>query len=50
MLDHERVLAKLDELEGYLRELEAIAPRNLTDYRRIEKKRACERLVQIAVA
>ena len=49
MLDRERVLAKLDELEGYLRELEAIAPRNLAEYRRIEKKRACERLVQIAV-
>ena len=49
MLDRERVLAKLDELEGYLRELEAIAPCNLTDYQRTEKKRACERLVQISV-
>lgn len=49
MLDRERVLAKLDELDGYLRELAVIAPSNLAEYRRVEKKRACERLVQIAV-
>jgi len=49
VLDRDRVLAKLDELEGYLRELEGIAPRDLGEYRRVEKKRACERLVQIAV-
>ncbi len=49
MLDRERILAKLDELDGYMQELLTIAPQSLTQYRRIEKKRACERLLQIAV-
>jgi len=49
VLDRERILAKLDELDGYLQELKAIAPGSLQEYRQIEKKRACERLVQIAV-
>jgi len=41
VVDRERVLAKLDELEGYVRDLRAIAPQNFTEYRQIEKKRAC---------
>jgi uncharacterized protein YutE (UPF0331/DUF86 family) len=49
VLDRERVLAKLDELDGYLRELGEIAPRDFAQYQRIEKKRACERLLQVAV-
>lgn len=49
MLDRERILAKLDELDGYLRDLQTIAPQDLMAYRQIEKKRACERLLQIAV-
>jgi len=49
MLDEERILAKLDELEGYLAELRAIAPENLKEYRRIEKKRSCERLLQLCI-
>ena len=49
MLDRERILAKLDELDGYVQELRAIAPRSFAQYRRIEKRRACERLLQIAV-
>lgn len=49
MLDRERILAKVDELDGYVKELQAIAPQSFTEYRRIEKKRACERLLQIAV-
>lgn len=49
MLDRERILAKVDEVDGYLRELRGVAPQSLTDYRRVEKKRACERLLQIAV-
>lgn len=48
-LDRERTLGKLDELEGYLKELRSIAPRAPEDYRGIEKRRACERLLQIAV-
>ena len=49
MLDRERILTKLVELDGYLRELESIRPDTLAEYQRIERKRACERLVQIAV-
>jgi uncharacterized protein YutE (UPF0331/DUF86 family) len=49
MLDHERILGKLAELDGYERELQAIAPKSFEDFRQIEKKRACERLLQISV-
>ena len=48
MLDRERILAKVDELGSYLRELREIAPRSFTEYQRTEIKRACERLLQIA--
>ena len=49
MLDRERILAKIDELEGYLHDLRTIAPESFTVYQQIEKRRACERLLQIAV-
>jgi uncharacterized protein YutE (UPF0331/DUF86 family) len=49
VLDRERILAKLDELDGYVRDLQTIAPQDFAAYRQIEKKRACERLLQIAV-
>lgn len=49
MLDRERILAKLDEIDGYVRDLRTIAPQGFAEYRQIEKKRACERLLQIAV-
>lgn len=49
MLDRERILAKLDELSGYLGELREIVPASIVEYRMVEKKRACERLLQIAV-
>lgn len=49
MVDRERVLAKLDEMRGYVAELRTIAPATIDEYRRIETKRACERLLQIAV-
>lgn len=48
-LDRERILAKVDELEMYLRELEGIAPRDFREYQRVEKRRACERLLQLAI-
>lgn len=48
MLDRERILAKVDELDGYLKELRQIAPTSLDEYRQTEKRRACERLLQIA--
>jgi uncharacterized protein YutE (UPF0331/DUF86 family) len=50
MLDRERILAKIDELEGYLKELRAIVPERYGDYlSSIETRRASERLLQIAV-
>lgn len=49
MIDRSRVLAKLDELDGYLAELRSIAPERFEDYQRIEIKRACERLLQVSV-
>ena len=49
MVDRDRVLAKLDELDGYLRELRSIAPERFEEYLGVEKKRACERLAQVAV-
>lgn len=49
MLDKERVLAKIDELEGYLRELEQVKPVSLEEYKKIEKKRSSERLLQLSI-
>jgi uncharacterized protein YutE (UPF0331/DUF86 family) len=50
VVDRERVLAKLDELTSYLDELRRIAPSNFEEYLgSIEKRRACERLLQISV-
>lgn len=50
MLDKTRMLAKIDELEGYLKELKEIIPKDYDSYlASIEKRRACERLLQISV-
>lgn len=49
MIDRDRILAKLDELDGYLDELRSIAPDRLEEYLKVEKRRACERLVQVSV-
>ncbi|MBI5199457.1 MAG: DUF86 domain-containing protein [Nitrospirae bacterium] len=50
MLDHERILAKIDELEGYLREIRGIIPKSFDGYLKIvEKRRASERLLQISI-
>ena len=49
MLDRERILAKVDELECRQRELLQIAPDSIDEYQKIEKKRACERLLQISI-
>jgi uncharacterized protein YutE (UPF0331/DUF86 family) len=49
MLDRDRLLARVDQLQGYLRELRAIIPPTLDAYRGIEKRRACERLLQLAI-
>lgn len=49
MVDRDRVLAKLDEMDGYLGELRSILPADLEAYRTVEKRRACERLLQVSV-
>ncbi len=49
-MDKERVLSKIDEIDSYLEELEKIKPSSFEEYgKSIEKKRACERLLQISV-
>jgi len=49
MLDLERLLAKIDELDGYLKEIQEISPENFEEYKKIEKRRACERLLQVSI-
>ncbi len=49
MLDRERVLVRLDQLDGYLRELREVVPADFAAYQRTEIKRACERLLQISI-
>jgi len=50
MLDRERVLAKIDQIEGYLRELREIVPKDFVTYqKKVDKRRACERLLQLSV-
>ncbi len=48
-LDRERVLIKLDEMDSYMRELALIAPDSYEEYLGVEKKRACERLLQLTI-
>ena len=43
------MLAKIDELDGYLRELEQVKPASLEEYKKIEKKRSSERLLQLSI-
>ena len=49
MLDKDRIIAKLAELDAYLDELRQIAPSSFEDFQRIEKKRSCERLLQLSI-
>jgi len=49
MLDRERILGKIDQLEGYLRELRTIVPPDFAAYQKVEKRRACERLLQLSI-
>ena len=48
-MDKERILIKIDRLDRYLHELEDIMPENFETYQKIEKKRACERLLQVSI-
>ncbi|MGQ0811994.1 MAG: type VII toxin-antitoxin system HepT family RNase toxin [Nitrospiraceae bacterium] len=50
MLDRERILAKLDQLESDLGELRQIIPESFAEYMgKLEKRRACERVLQISI-
>lgn len=49
MLDRERILAKIDELDMYLNELTQVTPSSFEEYQQIEKKRSCERLLQLCI-
>jgi len=50
MLDKNRVLSKLDELDSYINELESVMPKSYEEYvNSIEKKRSCERLLHILI-
>jgi len=49
VLDKERILAKIDELDGYLKEIAEVLPESFKDYKRTEKKRSCERLLQLGI-
>lgn len=50
MLDKNRVLSKLDELDSYTSELESVMPKSYEEYvNSIEKKRSCERLLHILI-
>lgn len=49
MIDRDRTLGKLDELDGYLGELRSVVPATLQEYRTVEKRRSCERLLQVSI-
>lgn len=49
MVDKERLLSKLDELDGYLEELRKILPTNFKVYQTIPIKRGTERLLQLCI-
>jgi uncharacterized protein YutE (UPF0331/DUF86 family) len=49
-MDEQKILTKIDELNNYLDELEQIKPSDFEEYENsIEKKRACERLLQVSI-
>ncbi len=49
MVDRDRILAKLDELQGYLREVRSVVPASFPEYLTVEKRRSSERLLQVAI-
>ncbi|RCK76506.1 MAG: hypothetical protein IGBAC_0868 [Ignavibacteriae bacterium] len=49
MIDKQRILAKIDELDKYLYEIQSIAPKDFEDFKRIEIKRSSERLLQLSI-
>ena len=47
-MDLERIRGKLDELESYLIELEALLPEDEIEYMELRTKRACEKTLELA--
>jgi len=50
MLDEERILVKIDEMESYLEEIKEFIPKDFEEYTDSrESRRVCERLLQISI-
>ncbi len=50
MVDEKRILIKIDELDGYVKDLSEIVPADFQEYMDdVEARRACERLLQISI-
>ncbi len=49
MLDKERIVSKIAELDSYLDELRQVSPATFDEYLMVEKKRSCERLLQLCI-
>ena len=49
MLDRERILGKIADMDAYLNELLHVVPDSFAGYHIIEKKRSCERLLHLCI-
>ena len=50
MIDHEKILSKIDQINQYLEEIGEIKPLDFEEYKlSLEKRRSCERLFQITI-
>jgi uncharacterized protein YutE (UPF0331/DUF86 family) len=49
VLDKERIMSKVAELDSYLGELKQVSPATFDEYQAVEKKRSCERLLQLCI-
>ncbi len=48
-LDRDRIVSKLGQLDAYLAELDDVAPQSFEAYQSTAARRACERLLQLAI-
>lgn len=48
-IDEEKLLIKIDQMEGYLSELKEVLPETYESYTSVEKRRSTERLLQLAI-
>ena len=49
MVDKARILSKVAELDSYIAELREVSPASFDEYQLVEKKRSCERLLQLCI-